>query len=167
MIYGASPFGSEALRDVLQKEPGLTVEVLDVHWPQFNQGLSRKTFPAYELTWVADFPDPETFLWNLFAPPRQTITRSTPTRPTTHCSTRRRRHSMSRARCSLRQSRSCSPRRQRGAPPLARRALHADEALGKGIRHHAPRHPLSRKRLGGTVDGRSAVAVTRLEDYRT
>jgi oligopeptide transport system substrate-binding protein len=66
-IYGASPFGSEALRDVLQRELGLTVEVLDVHWPQFNQGLSRKTFPAYELTWVADFPDPETFLWNLFA----------------------------------------------------------------------------------------------------
>ncbi len=67
MIYGASPFGSEALRDVLQRELGLTVEVLQVHWPQFNQGLSRKTFPAYELTWVADFPDPETFLWNLFA----------------------------------------------------------------------------------------------------
>jgi oligopeptide transport system substrate-binding protein len=66
-IYGASPFGSEALRDVLQRELGLTVEVLDVQWPQFNQGLSRKTFPAYELTWVADFPDPETFLWNLFA----------------------------------------------------------------------------------------------------
>jgi oligopeptide transport system substrate-binding protein len=66
-IYGASPFGSEALRDVLEGELGLTVEVLDVHWPQFNQGLSKKTFPAYELTWVADFPDPETFLWNLFA----------------------------------------------------------------------------------------------------
>jgi len=66
-IYGASPFGSEALRDVLQRELGLTVEVLDVQWPQFNQGLSKKTFPAYELTWVADFPDPETFLWNLFA----------------------------------------------------------------------------------------------------
>ena len=66
-IYGASPFGSEALRDVLQRELGLTVQVLDVHWPQFNQGLSKKMFPAYELTWVADFPDPETFLWNLFA----------------------------------------------------------------------------------------------------
>ncbi len=66
-IYGASPFGSEALRDVLERELGLTVEVLDVHWPQFNQGLARKSFPAYELTWVADFPDPETFLWNLFA----------------------------------------------------------------------------------------------------
>jgi peptide/nickel transport system substrate-binding protein/oligopeptide transport system substrate-binding protein len=66
-IYGASPFGSEALRDVLQRELGLTVEVLDVDWPQYNQGLSKKIFPAYELTWVADFPDPEDFLWNLFA----------------------------------------------------------------------------------------------------
>ena len=66
-IYGASPFGSEALREVLERELGLTVEVLDVDWPQFNQRLSEKTFPAYELTWVADFPDPETFLWNLFA----------------------------------------------------------------------------------------------------
>jgi peptide/nickel transport system substrate-binding protein/oligopeptide transport system substrate-binding protein len=67
MIYGAGPYGSQTLRDVLQEELGLTVEVLDVHWPQFNQGLSKKMFPAYELTWVADFPDPETFLWNLFA----------------------------------------------------------------------------------------------------
>ena len=66
-IYGASPFGSEALREVLEDELGLTVDVLNVHWPQFNQGLARKAFPAYELTWVADFPDPETFLWNLFA----------------------------------------------------------------------------------------------------
>jgi peptide/nickel transport system substrate-binding protein/oligopeptide transport system substrate-binding protein len=66
-IYGASPFGSEAMREVLEDELGLTVEVLDVNWPQFNQGLTRKSFPAYELTWVADFPDPETFLWNLFA----------------------------------------------------------------------------------------------------
>jgi oligopeptide transport system substrate-binding protein len=66
-IYGANPFGSVALREVLVRELGLTVEVLDVNWPQFNQGLARKSFPAYELTWVADFPDPETFLWNLFA----------------------------------------------------------------------------------------------------
>lgn len=66
-IYGATPLGSEALRDVLEEELGLTIEVLDVHWPQFNQGLTRKDFPAFELTWVADFPDPETFLWNLFA----------------------------------------------------------------------------------------------------
>lgn len=66
-IYGAGPYGSAALRDVLDRELGLTVDVLNVHWPQFNQGLARKSFPAYELTWIADFPDPETFLWNLFA----------------------------------------------------------------------------------------------------
>lgn len=65
-IYGASPFGSEALRDVLKRDLGLEVEVLDVHWPQYNAGLARHQFPAFELTWVGDFPDPETFLWNLF-----------------------------------------------------------------------------------------------------
>jgi peptide/nickel transport system substrate-binding protein/oligopeptide transport system substrate-binding protein len=66
-IYGATPFASEALRDVLEADLGLTIEVMDVHWPQFNAGLASRTFPAFELTWVADFPDPETFLWNLFA----------------------------------------------------------------------------------------------------
>ncbi len=66
-IYGATPFASEALRDVLKEDLGLSVEVMDVHWPQFNAGLSSRSFPAFELTWVADFPDPETFLWNLFA----------------------------------------------------------------------------------------------------
>lgn len=65
-IYGAGPYGSETLRDVLQTELGLKVEVLDVNWPQFNQGLAQKSFPAYELQWVADYPDPETFLWSLF-----------------------------------------------------------------------------------------------------
>jgi peptide/nickel transport system substrate-binding protein/oligopeptide transport system substrate-binding protein len=68
-IYGAGPYGSEALRDVLERELGLTVEVLSVRGQQFLQKLYTKTFPAYELTWVGDFPDPETFLWNLFATP--------------------------------------------------------------------------------------------------
>ena len=66
-IYGATPFASEALRDVLEEDLGLQVEVMDVHWPQYNAGLASRAFPAFELTWVADFPDPETFLWNLFA----------------------------------------------------------------------------------------------------
>ena len=66
-IYGATPFASEALRDVLETDLGLQVEVMDVHWPQFNAGLASRSFPAFELTWVGDFPDPETFLWNLFA----------------------------------------------------------------------------------------------------
>jgi len=66
-IYGASPFGAETLRDVLEDDLGLRIEVMDVKWPQYNAGLARKAFPAFELTWVADFPDPETFLWNLFA----------------------------------------------------------------------------------------------------
>ncbi|MFN8592979.1 MAG: peptide ABC transporter substrate-binding protein [Thermomicrobiales bacterium] len=65
-IYGSGPFGAEVLRDVLQEELGLKVEVLDVHWPEFNAGLASKSFPAFELQWVGDYPDPETFLWALF-----------------------------------------------------------------------------------------------------
>lgn len=66
-IYGTWPIASEALRDVLEEDLGLQVEVMNVHWPQYNAGLASRSFPAFELTWVADFPDPETFLWNLFA----------------------------------------------------------------------------------------------------
>ena len=65
-IYGAGPYAAESLRDVLEDELGLDVEVIEVYWPQFNAGLARKSFPAFELQWVADFPDPETFLWALF-----------------------------------------------------------------------------------------------------
>jgi peptide/nickel transport system substrate-binding protein/oligopeptide transport system substrate-binding protein len=65
-IYGASPFAAAALRDVLARDLGLKIDVLQVQWQQFNAGLARKTFPAFELQWVADYPDPETFLWSLF-----------------------------------------------------------------------------------------------------
>jgi ABC-type oligopeptide transport system substrate-binding subunit len=65
-IYGAGPMGAGPLRDGLERDLGLKVEVMSVRWPQFNQGLARKTFPAYELQWVADYPDPATFLWALF-----------------------------------------------------------------------------------------------------
>jgi peptide/nickel transport system substrate-binding protein/oligopeptide transport system substrate-binding protein len=65
-IYAAGAVGAGPLRDVLERDLGLTVEVFSVHWPQFNHGLTQKRFPAYELQWVADYPDPETFLWSLF-----------------------------------------------------------------------------------------------------
>jgi ABC-type oligopeptide transport system substrate-binding subunit len=38
-----------------------------VDWPQYLQGLSARSYPAFELTWVADYPDPENFLGVLFA----------------------------------------------------------------------------------------------------
>lgn len=66
-IYGAAAPGAAALRDVLAAELGLRVEVVSVEWPEFNDGLHRREYAAYELSWGADYPDPESFLWSLFA----------------------------------------------------------------------------------------------------
>ncbi|HEX5500681.1 MAG TPA: ABC transporter substrate-binding protein, partial [Thermomicrobiales bacterium] len=66
-IYTANRFGPEALRDVLAKQLGLKVEVIDAEWQTYIGGLSRQEFPAYDLLWIADYPDPETFLGSLFA----------------------------------------------------------------------------------------------------
>lgn len=65
-IYGGSPSTAAALRDVLGQELGLQVEVVEVDWPEFLDGLALKRFPAYELYWGADYPDPESFLQSLF-----------------------------------------------------------------------------------------------------
>jgi len=65
-IYGASVGGAVALREVLEANLGLRVEVVSVEWPEFNDGLHQRLYPAYELYWGADYPDPETFLWALF-----------------------------------------------------------------------------------------------------
>jgi ABC-type transport system substrate-binding protein len=65
-VYGAATGGGEALRDVLAADLGLRVEVVSVEWPEFNEGLRERAYPAYELYWGADFPDPESFLWALF-----------------------------------------------------------------------------------------------------
>jgi ABC-type oligopeptide transport system substrate-binding subunit len=65
-IYTANRFGPEALRDVVEKQLGLKVEVIDAEWQSYITGLSRQEFPAYDLLWIADYPDPETFLGSLF-----------------------------------------------------------------------------------------------------
>lgn len=67
LIYGAATPGAEALRDVLASVLGLRLDVVAVEWPEFNDGLHRRAYPAFELYWGADYPDPESFLWSLFA----------------------------------------------------------------------------------------------------
>jgi ABC-type transport system substrate-binding protein len=66
-IFGASGPGSLSLREVLEEDLGLEVEVIQLDWPDFNAGLARREYPALEQQWIADYPDPETFLWSLFA----------------------------------------------------------------------------------------------------
>jgi oligopeptide transport system substrate-binding protein len=65
-IYVSGYAGAEALRDSLEVSLGLTVEVIDVDWPDFINGLSNHNYPAHELYWGADYPDPESLLWTLF-----------------------------------------------------------------------------------------------------
>lgn len=65
-IYTAGGVGSGALREVLEADLGLEVDVVQVDWPEFNAGLAQREYPGLELLWGADYPDPETFLWSLF-----------------------------------------------------------------------------------------------------
>jgi ABC-type oligopeptide transport system substrate-binding subunit len=66
-IYGASAAGAEVLRTALRNELDLDVEVIRVDWPAYIAGLIAHDYPAFELTWTADYPDPATYLWSLFA----------------------------------------------------------------------------------------------------
>lgn len=56
----------EALRDVAQRELGLTIEAVQVGWFDFLQGLSSQEWEAYSLFWGVDYPDPEALLDVLF-----------------------------------------------------------------------------------------------------
>ena len=66
-IYGLGAFGAETLRDTAGETLGLEIDVVEIEWPDFYERLARRELPAYELLWVADYPDPESFLWSLFA----------------------------------------------------------------------------------------------------
>ncbi|MCC6315660.1 MAG: peptide ABC transporter substrate-binding protein [Thermomicrobiales bacterium] len=65
-IYGLGTIGATTLRDTVGKTLGIEIDVISVEWPTFAAGLANREFPAYELHWIADYPDPETFLWSLF-----------------------------------------------------------------------------------------------------
>lgn len=65
-IYIAGYVGAESLRDSVRDTLGLQIEVVQVEWPEFLKGLVNRSFPAHELYWGADYPDPESLLWSLF-----------------------------------------------------------------------------------------------------
>ena len=65
-IYTAGGVGSGALREVIEADLGLEVDIIQVDWPEFNAGMAQREYPGLELLWGADYPDPETFLWSLF-----------------------------------------------------------------------------------------------------
>lgn len=65
-IFISGYAGAQALRDSLEADLGLRIEVIDVNWPDYLDGLTQRRYPAFELYWGADYPDPESLLWTLF-----------------------------------------------------------------------------------------------------
>lgn len=65
-IYAASGGLAVTMRKVYQRDLNLDLEAVSVDWPEYLEGLSARTYPAFEITWVADYPDPENFLAVLF-----------------------------------------------------------------------------------------------------
>ncbi|HEY8598833.1 MAG TPA: peptide ABC transporter substrate-binding protein [Thermomicrobiales bacterium] len=65
-IYVASGAVAVSMRKVYNRDLGVPLEVVSVDWPEYLQGLSARAYPAFEITWIADYPDPENFLPLLF-----------------------------------------------------------------------------------------------------
>ncbi|HET8628324.1 MAG TPA: peptide ABC transporter substrate-binding protein [Thermomicrobiales bacterium] len=66
-LYTADGGIAVTMEQVYKRDLGVPLEVIGVDWPQYLQGLSARSYPAFELSWVADYPDPENFLGVLFA----------------------------------------------------------------------------------------------------
>ncbi len=49
-------------QEVWSKELGLEVELRQVQWADFLDGLDARRYPAFVLSWIADYPDPQNFL---------------------------------------------------------------------------------------------------------
>jgi ABC-type oligopeptide transport system substrate-binding subunit len=54
------------LQEVYSQTLGIEVEVHEVEWSDYLEGLARHEYPMFTLTWSADFPDPEAMLGSLF-----------------------------------------------------------------------------------------------------
>lgn len=66
-VYGNSGSLPTTMAAVYERDLGVPVEVIGVDWPDYLAGLDARAYPAFELTWTADYPDPENFLAVLFA----------------------------------------------------------------------------------------------------
>jgi len=65
-VYVSGYSTAETVRDSLERSLGLDIDVIDVEWSAFMNGLAAQTFSAHELYWGADYPDPESMLLSLF-----------------------------------------------------------------------------------------------------
>jgi peptide/nickel transport system substrate-binding protein/oligopeptide transport system substrate-binding protein len=54
------------LQQVYSETLGIQIEVHEVEWSDYLEGLDRNEYPMFTLSWSADFPDPEAVLGSLF-----------------------------------------------------------------------------------------------------
>jgi peptide/nickel transport system substrate-binding protein/oligopeptide transport system substrate-binding protein len=55
-----------SFKEVIERDLGLRIDLVNVEWNEYMATLPRQTYPAYGMYWGADFPDPESLLLTLF-----------------------------------------------------------------------------------------------------
>jgi peptide/nickel transport system substrate-binding protein/oligopeptide transport system substrate-binding protein len=65
-LYSAGDGLGPMLQDVLSKTLEIDLEVHQVEWSDYLDGLDRGDYPMFTLTWIADYPDPAGILDSLF-----------------------------------------------------------------------------------------------------
>jgi oligopeptide transport system substrate-binding protein len=56
----------EALAESYRQNLGVEIEIQQMNWPRFLDGLDKRQFHMFSLGWIADYPDPENFFDLLF-----------------------------------------------------------------------------------------------------
>jgi ABC-type transport system substrate-binding protein len=65
-LYTAGDSLGPMMQEVYSRTLGIEIEVHEVEWSDYLEGLDRNEYPMFTLTWSADFPDPEGMLGSLF-----------------------------------------------------------------------------------------------------
>src|SRR5204862_5689893 len=65
-IYSADGTVAVTVRQVYARDLDVPLEGVGVEFAEYLEGLSARAYPAFELSWIADYPDPEDFLTVLF-----------------------------------------------------------------------------------------------------
>jgi oligopeptide transport system substrate-binding protein len=65
-LYTSGDRVAALLGDQFKRALGLTVEVHNVDWDDYQDGLSKGAYPMFVATWAAPFPDPAATLGPLF-----------------------------------------------------------------------------------------------------
>jgi oligopeptide transport system substrate-binding protein len=65
-LYTSGDLVGPMLQDVFSNTLGIPLEVHEVEWSDYLEGLDRHEYPMFTLSWNADYPDPEGIIGSLF-----------------------------------------------------------------------------------------------------